>query len=87
MESIETMKNIDIRTVDKNSLVDIAEIEIDMTKTSKERAEQYVKNIKNPYCFLCDGYAVKLEFSDSSKTMEECFMEYIETIIGHSMRG
>lgn len=49
--SIEEMKNVDARTVDRDSLVDINEIVIDDSLPPKERAEEFLRQIKNPYCF------------------------------------
>lgn len=41
--SIEEMKNVDVRTVDRDSLVDINEIEIDDNLPPKERAEAFLR--------------------------------------------
>ena len=45
-----SMKNVDVRTVDRDRLVDINEIEIDDNLPPKERAEAFLRQIKNPYC-------------------------------------
>lgn len=78
---IEEMKNVDIRTVDKSTLVDLKNITINPNLSPTEKTEEYIRQIKNPYCFLCCGYAVKLEFSDTGKSIEDCFSEYIDTLI------
>ena len=77
---LKEMKNIDIRTVDKATLVDIKDVKIDIKKTVQEKTSEYIKQIKNPYCFLCNGYAVKLEFSENEKSIEDCFCDFIETL-------
>ena len=81
IETIKTMKNVDIRTVDKASLVDIKDVKINPSASREEKAAEYLRQIKNPYCFLCSGYAVKLQFADSGKTFEDCLTEYIDTLI------
>lgn len=81
ISAVEAMKNIDVRTVDKSSLVDLKDIVINPTASPEEKTAEYVRQIKNPYCFLCNGYAVKLEFSSTGKTIEDCFFEYIDTLI------
>ena len=81
IETIETMKNVDIRTVDKASLVDIKDVKINPSAAREEKTAEYLRQIKNPYCFLCNGYAVKLQFADSGKTFEDCLTEYIDTLI------
>lgn len=78
---IETMKNVDVRTVDRSTLVDIEEVKINPKDSPEKKMVDYIRQIKNPYCFLCNGYVVKLEFADNGKTFEDCFMEYIDTLI------
>lgn len=80
-ETIEAMRNIDIRTVDEASLVDIKDVKINPSAAREEKAAEYLRQIKNPYCFLCSGYAVKLQFADNGKTFEDCLTEYIGTLI------
>lgn len=79
--SIEAMKNTDISTVDKTTLVDISEVCINPKDSPEKKMSDYIKQVKNPYCFLCNGYAVKLEFSNSERTIEDCFLEYIDTLL------
>ena len=79
--TIDEMKNIDVSTVDKSTLVDISTININPKDPPEKKFRDFVEQIKNPYCFLCNGYAVKLSFSDNGKTLEDCFMEYIDTLV------
>lgn len=79
--NINALKNTDIRTVDKSELADIENIKINPNDSPEQKMKAYVKQIKNPYCFLCGGYAVKLEFADTGKTIEDCFSGYIENLI------
>lgn len=79
--SIEAMKNTDIRTVDKATLVDISKVCINPKDSPEKKMSDYINQVKNPYCFLCNGYAVKLEFSDTERTIEDCFLEYIDTLL------
>ena len=32
-------------------------------------------------CFLCNGYAVKLEFDDGDKSIEDCMIDYINSLV------
>jgi len=80
LATLKQLQAVDIRTVDKDSLVDIESVSIDMTKPPKEKVAEYIKQIKNPYCFKCKGYAVKLEFSDTGRTLVDCFNDYVETL-------
>ena len=78
--SIEEMKNIDIRTVDPETLVDVNTIEIDDSLSPKERAAEFVRQVKNPYCFRVGDMIVKNEYSDDGVTLQECFEQYARTL-------
>ena len=81
IETVRQMKAVNVRTVDKDTLVDIKDVEIDANDASEKKMAEFVRQIKNPYCFLCRGYAVKLEFADTDRTIEDRFMEYIITLL------
>lgn len=81
IETVRQMKTVDVRTVDKATLVDIKDVEIDANDAPEKKMAEFVRQIKNPYFFLCNGYAVKLEFADTDRTIEDRFMEYINTLL------
>lgn len=78
--SIEDMKNVDVRTVDRDSLVDINEIEIDDSLPPKERAAEFLRQIKNPYCFRVGNVVVKNIYSDDGVSLQERFEEFARTL-------
>lgn len=65
------MKQVDIRTVDRESLVDINEIQIDENLSKEERFVEFLRQVKNPYCYRCGKMIVKVSFSDTEVTLEE----------------
>lgn len=71
MNNLEDLKNVDIRTVDRDTLVDIQTIVIDETLPQKDRLESFIKQIKNPYCFKCGKIVVKVKFADNGDTLED----------------
>lgn len=75
------MKYADITTVDKSQLVDIDTIKINPKDPPEKKIKEYIAQVRNPYCFLCNGYVVKLEFSESGKTIEDCFIDYLNTLV------
>ncbi len=75
------MKNVDIRTVDKSELVNIDEVRININDKPEKKIRDYIRQVKNPYCFLCNGYAVKISFSNTGRTIEDCFAETIGAMI------
>ena len=60
-EEMQEMAEIDIRTVDTSSLVDIEQV---------QRIADYIRQIKNPYCYISHGVAVKISFTGKC-TLEE----------------
>ncbi len=79
--SLAEMREIDIKTVDRNSLVDMNTVKIDPSLPQKERMQEFIRQIKNPYCYLDQGIVVKISFS-GEKTMDQCLAHYLKTIEG-----
>lgn len=75
LEELEEMSRVDVRTVEKDSLVDIADIRIDPSLPQKERIMDYLRQIKNPYCYLSNGTVIKVSFAGKT-TLEECMARY-----------
>ena len=78
--SIEEMKNVDVRTVDRDRLVDINEIEIDDSLPPKERVAEFLRQIKNPYCFRVGKVVVKNVYSDDGVSLQERFEQFARTL-------
>ena len=45
-------------------------------KGKQERISEFFQQIKNPYCFVCNGMIVKMHFNGSEKTLEEKLDSY-----------
>lgn len=70
------MAHTDINTVSKESLIDIKDITVNMDKGKQERITDFIQQIKNPYCFICNGIIVKISFSNNGQTLEEKLDSY-----------
>ena len=70
-EQLKEMADVDIHTVDKESLVPIENVQIHAELPDKERLEDYIRQIKNPYCYLSKGGVVKISFAGKD-TLEDC---------------
>ena len=79
MMTIKEMKNIDIRTVNRDDLVDIRDVTIDTNLSHEERLKSFVQQIKNPYCFKYEDVVVKMSFSDTDITLENRIEQYLRT--------
>ncbi len=76
IQKLRDMAETDIKTVSKESLVDIKNVRIDMEKEKQERISEFFRQIKNPYCFVCNGMIVKISFNSNEKTLEEKLESY-----------
>ncbi|MCI8388367.1 MAG: hypothetical protein HFE63_07900 [Clostridiales bacterium] len=77
---LDEMSRIDIRTVDPNTLVDIRDVKINHELPKEERILDYIRQIKNPYCFKHGKIIVKVSFSDTEDTFEQKFESYLRSI-------
>ena len=69
-DELEEMKKVDIRTVDISTLVDIGGIKINRELPKKERMLSFINEVKNPFCFICNGMVVKTSYSDTNESLE-----------------
>ena len=75
------LKDLDIRTIQPDSLEHIENVRINTDLPVEERMKEFVRQIKNPYFFRCGKLIVQVEYSDTDKTINDCLKEYIETQI------
>ena len=69
--SLEKLKNVDIKTVDRNLLADISAIKIDDGSSQAERMKSLLSQIKNPYCFKVGKWVVGVDFINTANTLED----------------
>ena len=77
--TVEEMRSVDVRTVDRESLIDIKSVEVSPELPRAERFRSFVEQIKNPYCYRCGDVVVKVEFANTNRTLEDCLEQYIRT--------
>ena len=76
----EEMKTIDVRTVDPETLVDVTGIVIDESLSKEERKAEYLRQVKNPYCFRVGDVVVKNVYSNEGVTLQERFEQFARTL-------
>lgn len=76
------MKAVDVRTVDRESLMDIREVQMDKNLPRSEQFADFLKQIKNPYCYRCGKVVVKVSFSDTGITLEDRLEHYLGSFSG-----
>ncbi|MCD8013291.1 MAG: hypothetical protein LUG99_08965 [Lachnospiraceae bacterium] len=60
---LEAMRDVDIRTVDKDTLTDIRDVNVDNSLPQKERILDFIRQVGNPYCYKVGDIAVKVSFA------------------------
>lgn len=78
-ETMKALQNVDIRTVDRESLQDIREVMVNPELPKGERILDYIRQIGNPYCFRHGDYVVKISFTDTDTTLEERLLSYLRS--------
>lgn len=77
--SIAAMKQIDLSAVDRDALVDIRDVKVNMALPKQERAADFIRQIGNPYCYRHGKYIVRVAFSDTEVSLEERLAGYIRS--------
>ena len=74
------MKDIDIRNVSACDLADRGSVRVDKTLPRRDRLVQYIRQIKNPYCYRDGDVVVKVSFKDTEETIEDRLEAYIRSL-------
>lgn len=74
---INEMRNLDVTKVDREDLVDIQEVTVNKNLKQSQRLMDFVRQIKNPYCYRHGEYIVKIGFEDTEVTLTERLKELI----------
>ena len=77
---LEEMKNVDVRTVRPETLGERSGVRIDQSLPRKERLKQFIRQVKNPYCYLDDGVVVNVSFAETNDTIEDRLEAYIRSM-------
>lgn len=80
MSEFEKLKSVDPRTVERNTLVQRNSVRLDPDAPREERLREFIRQIKNPYCYLDEKTVVKISFSATDTTMEDCLAHYLRSL-------
>lgn len=73
-EKLDRCRNVNLGDVTLDDVDEISSIKIDKRKPSNERILEFITKVKNPYIFKVNGKLVRIRFSDTDKTVEDCLM-------------
>lgn len=54
-----------------NVLVDIREVSVSKELSREERISEFIRQIKDPYCFKCGRFTVRASFAADGATLED----------------
>lgn len=80
LEELDVLKAVDPKTIDRSTLVQRKDIKIKSKGSKQERIMDYMDQVKNPYCYLDGKTVVKISFSETDRTIEDCFHAYFSGI-------
>ena len=79
-EKLERCKSMKLEDVTLDDVDEISFIKIDRRKSSNERILDFLTKVKNPYIFKVNGKLVRIRFSDTDKTAEDCLTRVLENL-------
>lgn len=53
-------------------LVDIRDVSVSKDLPREERISEFIRQIKDPYCFKCGRFTVRASFAADGATLEDC---------------
>lgn len=58
-------------------LADIRDVSVDRNLPKEERIAEFLRQIKNPYCFKCGKFTVRAQFADNGVSLEDCLKQIL----------
>jgi hypothetical protein len=77
---LERMSRMDISEVDPAILVDVSALSVDTALPQAERVEQYLTQIRNPYCFMSGDTPVRIRFTGADKELSQSLIDYFSRL-------
>ena len=79
-KKISESKKVDFNDIDIKDVDEITDIKIDKRKSSNERLVDFLNKTKNPYGFSIKGKLVKISFSNTEKTADDCLTSVLKNL-------
>lgn len=79
-EKLERCSNMTFDDITLDDVDEISELNICKRKSSNERILDFLNGTKNPYIFKVKGKLVKISFSDTNKTADDCLTNVLKNL-------
>ena len=67
----------DKEILEDTALVDIQDVSVDPSLPREKRIAEFVRQIKNPYCFKCGKFTVRAQFASNGVSLEDCLKQIL----------
>lgn len=71
--------NLQAQEINRESLRDIRDVHINTALPKRERMQEYIRQIGNPYCYRHGQYVVSVSFSKTDITLEDRLAAIVAT--------
>ena len=78
-DKINSLREIDVRSVDPDTLRDIRDVKVNVELPKRERMLDFIKQIGNPYCYRHGKYVVNVSYTDTDVTLQDRLLSYIRS--------
>jgi len=79
-DKLDKCRNIELSNVNLDDVDEITDIKIRKRKSSNDRILDFLNEVKNPYVFKVKGKLVKIIFSDTNKTADDCLTDVLKNL-------
>ena len=79
-EKLDRCKKIKLEDIDPNDVDEITDLKIDKRKSSNERILDFLNKTKNPYVFKVNGTLVRIGFSETNRTADDCLTSVLKNL-------
>lgn len=74
------LQAVDIRTVRPEDVVDIQQIKIEEGLSQPDKRREFIRQVKNPYCFRVGKVIVKASYDGNGVSLNERFEEFVMSV-------
>ncbi len=79
-DKLDRCRNIELNEISLDDVDEITDIKICKRKSSNDRILDFLNEVKNPYVFKVKGKLVKIIFSDTNKTADDCLTDVLKNL-------
>lgn len=76
-EMVDHLMNVNLDTVNVQTLADISTLELDPFLPKDERMARVLDGLGNPFCFRCGDMGIHLEFDDDAPPLAEVLAGFL----------